>query len=44
MNAKIDGKATKSVPASISSAMKKGTPKATAQAKGPKPKSQVKVG
>ena len=42
-DAKIDGKTTKPVPASVKSAMAKGYPKATAQAMGKKPTSTVRV-
>lgn len=42
-DAKINGKATKPVPASVSAAIKRGVPKHMAFANGPKPKSGVKV-
>lgn len=40
----INGKQTKPMPASVRNAMARGVPKTTAQAKGPKPTSSVKVG
>lgn len=43
MSSTIDGKATKPMPASVTAAMAKGTPKATAQATGKKPVSTVRV-
>lgn len=42
--ATINGKTTKPMPASVTNAMARGLPKTTAQAKGPKPVSSVKVG
>jgi hypothetical protein len=43
-DAKINGETTKPMPASIRNAMARGIPKTTAQAKGPKPVSTVRVG
>lgn len=40
---KIDGKDTKPMPTSVTAAMKRGVPKTTAQAKGPKLVSSVAV-
>lgn len=43
MSSTIDGKQTKPMPASVTAAMKRGTPQRVVLATGPKPKSSVKV-
>lgn len=44
MSTTINGQTTKPMPASVTNAMARGVPKRTAQAKGPKPVSSVRVG